>query len=221
MEKRDYYEILGVSRNASKAEIKDAYRRLALHHHPDLNKSPEAEEKFRELSEAYAVLSDEEKRQQYDQSWDSEIDNRYTPEDVFRGVDFGVVHPEPARSPKSGKLHSFSWAVIIVLIAVITTTALTAMWYVLSGGEQVFWGLGESSSILSILPNLMLVLMVIVPIVAVVAFVFRQHRKSRLGSWATRRRPSPTEGQVEYCYYCGASMPSGAVFCKKCGRPQT
>lgn len=65
--KRDYYEILGVSRNASQEEIKKAYRRLALQWHPDRNKSPEAEEKFKEINEAYEVLSDSQKRAAYDQ----------------------------------------------------------------------------------------------------------------------------------------------------------
>ncbi|MEM3454037.1 MAG: DnaJ domain-containing protein, partial [Thermoproteota archaeon] len=64
--KKDYYEILGVSRNATKEEIKRAFRQLALKYHPDRNKSPEAEEKFKEISEAYAVLSDDEKRRLYD-----------------------------------------------------------------------------------------------------------------------------------------------------------
>jgi len=62
MQKRDYYEVLGVSRSASKDEMKDAYRKLALQYHPDRNKTPEAEEKFKEISEAYAVLSDEQKK---------------------------------------------------------------------------------------------------------------------------------------------------------------
>ena len=56
MNKRDYYEILGVSRDATKQEIKKAYRKLALKYHPDKNPSKEAEEKFKEISEAYAVL---------------------------------------------------------------------------------------------------------------------------------------------------------------------
>ena len=67
-EKRDYYEVLGVKRDASKDEIKDAYRKLAMQFHPDRNKDPGAEEKFKEISEAYAVLIDNQKRQQYDHS---------------------------------------------------------------------------------------------------------------------------------------------------------
>ena len=68
MTKRDYYEILGVPRNATKEEIKKAYRRLALKYHPDRNPGDkEAEEKFKEAAEAYQVLSDDEKRRIYDQ----------------------------------------------------------------------------------------------------------------------------------------------------------
>lgn len=65
--KRDYYEILGVDKNSSQADIKKAYRVLALKYHPDKNKSDDAEEKFKEINEAYQVLSDEKKRQTYDQ----------------------------------------------------------------------------------------------------------------------------------------------------------
>ena len=66
-EKRDYYEVLGVEKNASAAEIKSAFRKLAKKYHPDLNKDdPSAAEKFKEAQEAYEVLSDEEKRSQYD-----------------------------------------------------------------------------------------------------------------------------------------------------------
>lgn len=90
-EKRDYYEVLGVSRNASKEEIKDAYRKLAMQYHPDRNKSPDAEEKFKEISEAYAVLSDDEKRQQYDLLGHAGFDQRYTAEDIFRGADFESI----------------------------------------------------------------------------------------------------------------------------------
>src|SRR5262245_48031021 len=66
-EKRDYYEVLGVQRNATSQELKSAYRKVALQHHPDRNPgSKEAEEKFKEASEAYEVLSDPEKRARYD-----------------------------------------------------------------------------------------------------------------------------------------------------------
>lgn len=64
---RDYYEILGVDKSASAADIKKAYRKLALQYHPDKNKAPDAEEKFKEINEAYEVLRDEEKRKTYDQ----------------------------------------------------------------------------------------------------------------------------------------------------------
>jgi len=90
-EKRDYYEVLGVQRSASKDEIKDAYRKLAMQYHPDRNKAPEAEEKFKEISEAYAVLSDDEKRQQYDMLGHAGFDQRYTQEDIFRGADFSSI----------------------------------------------------------------------------------------------------------------------------------
>jgi len=65
--KRDYYEILGIPKGAGVDEIKKAYRKLALEFHPDRNKDKGAEEKFKEISEAYAVLSDEQKRAAYDQ----------------------------------------------------------------------------------------------------------------------------------------------------------
>lgn len=67
MEKRDYYEVLGVSKNASDDEIKSAFRKLAKKYHPDINKDPDAPNKFKEAQEAYAVLSDKSKRAQYDQ----------------------------------------------------------------------------------------------------------------------------------------------------------
>ena len=67
MNKRDYYEVLGVSKNAIDAEIKSAFRKLAKQYHPDINKEAGSEEKFKEIQEAYAVLSDATKRKQYDQ----------------------------------------------------------------------------------------------------------------------------------------------------------
>jgi molecular chaperone DnaJ len=91
MTKRDYYEILGVNKNASKTEIKKAYRKLALKYHPDKNPEKDAEEKFKEISEAYAVLYDDEKRRMYDQFGHAGIDQRYSAEDIFRGADFSDI----------------------------------------------------------------------------------------------------------------------------------
>jgi len=91
MTKKDYYEILGVNRDASKSDIKKAYRKLALKYHPDKNKSEDAEERFKEISEAYAVLYDDEKRQMYDQYGHAGIDQQFTQEDIFRGADFGDI----------------------------------------------------------------------------------------------------------------------------------
>ncbi|MCL2863198.1 MAG: molecular chaperone DnaJ [Methanimicrococcus sp.] len=86
--KKDYYEILGVTREASDEEIKKSYRKLAMQYHPDKNDAPDAEEKFKEISEAYAVLSDPEKRASYDQFGHAGFDSRYTQEDIFR--DFNI-----------------------------------------------------------------------------------------------------------------------------------
>ena len=63
---RDYYEVLGVPRDADTEDIRRAYRKLARENHPDINKDPEAEDRFKEISEAYEVLRDEERRRQYD-----------------------------------------------------------------------------------------------------------------------------------------------------------
>ncbi len=84
----DFYDVLGVQKNASKDDIKAAYRKLALQFHPDRNKSPEAEEKFKEISEAYAVLSDDDKRRQYDAYGREGVYQKYSREDIFRGADF-------------------------------------------------------------------------------------------------------------------------------------
>ena len=76
MSKRDYYEVLGVSKTATQDELKKAYRKLARKYHPDLNKdNAEAAEKFKECNEAYSVLSDEQKRAQYDQFGHAAFEN--------------------------------------------------------------------------------------------------------------------------------------------------
>lgn len=84
---RDYYEVLGVPRDADQAAIKDAFRRLALRYHPDRNKDPGAEERFKEIAEAYAVLSDPKKRREYDTGGFAGVAG-LSPEDLFGGIDF-------------------------------------------------------------------------------------------------------------------------------------
>ena len=89
MASKDYYEMLGVSKNAGDDEIKRAYRKLAMKYQPDGNPNKkDAEERFKELNEAYAVLSDKEKRKQYDTFGKEGFHQRYTQEDIFRGFDF-------------------------------------------------------------------------------------------------------------------------------------
>jgi curved DNA-binding protein len=87
MKNKDYYAALGVARGATDDEIKKAYRKLAMQFHPDRNKGDKkAEEKFKDISEAYAVLSDKEKRSQFDQFGAAGFRQRYSQEDIFRGA---------------------------------------------------------------------------------------------------------------------------------------
>lgn len=91
----DYYEVLGIKKDSSPQDIKKAYRKLAMKYHPDRNKGDkEAEEKFKKISEAYAVLSDAEKRKQYDTFGASGFQQRYSQEDIFRGFDLGDILKE-------------------------------------------------------------------------------------------------------------------------------
>lgn len=88
----EYYQILGVAKTASADEIKKAYRKLAIKYHPDKNPGDkQAEDKFKEISEAYAVLSDPEKRQQYDTFGSSGFKQRYSQEDIFRNFDLNDI----------------------------------------------------------------------------------------------------------------------------------
>ncbi|MFA4916923.1 MAG: DnaJ C-terminal domain-containing protein [Syntrophales bacterium] len=88
----DYYKILGVDKKADDKEIKKVYRKLALKYHPDKNPdNKEAEEKFKKISEAYAVLSDHEKRQQYDSFGSDAFSQRFSREDIFRNFDLNEI----------------------------------------------------------------------------------------------------------------------------------
>ena len=91
----DYYDTLGVSKTATDAEIKKKFRSLAMKYHPDRNPDDkEAEENFKKVNEAYAVLSDSEKRKQYDRFGDAAFHQRYSNDDIFRGTDFASIFEE-------------------------------------------------------------------------------------------------------------------------------
>ncbi|MBW2610328.1 MAG: DnaJ domain-containing protein [Deltaproteobacteria bacterium] len=106
---KNYYTILGVAKSASPEEIKKAYRKLAMKYHPDHNKgNKKAETKFKDISEAYAVLSDKEKRKQYDMFGSEGFQNRFTQEDIFRDFDFGSVFKEFGFRGRGGGQNIFS-----------------------------------------------------------------------------------------------------------------
>jgi molecular chaperone DnaJ len=89
MSKRDYYEVLGVGKDASKDEMKKAYRKLSKKYHPDINKEADADEKFKEISEAYEVLSDDQKRAQYDRFGHTDPNQGFAGGADFGGGGFG------------------------------------------------------------------------------------------------------------------------------------
>ncbi|MFH0972093.1 MAG: molecular chaperone DnaJ [Candidatus Micrarchaeota archaeon] len=88
---KDYYGILGVPRSATKGQIKDSYRKLAFEWHPDRNKTKDAEEKFKRITEAYAVLSDDQKKQQYDAYGSADFSKMYSQEDIFKNSNFEEI----------------------------------------------------------------------------------------------------------------------------------
>ena len=91
----DYYTILGIDKKASASEIKKAYRKLALKYHPDKTKGDKTmEKKFTKISEAYAVLSDPKKKNQYDTYGSADFQQRFSQEDIFRNFDLGDILKE-------------------------------------------------------------------------------------------------------------------------------
>ena len=95
MAETNYYKMLGLNKNASEEDIKKSYRKLAMKYHPDHTKGDKsAEENFKKISEAYAVLSDKEKRKQYDTFGSAGFQQRYSQEDIFRGFDFDSILSE-------------------------------------------------------------------------------------------------------------------------------
>ncbi len=115
MPEADYYKTLGVDKNSSDGDIKKAYRKLAMKYHPDQTKGNKAaEEKFKKISEAYAVLSDKEKRKQYDTFGSDGFQQRYSQDDIFRNFDFGSIFkefgfggPGPSSGGRNGMRFSF------------------------------------------------------------------------------------------------------------------
>ncbi len=105
MSESDYYEILQVTENADQQQVKESYRKLAFQYHPDRNQDPESSIKMKAINEAYAVLSNPEKRRDYDimksrygSAAQSHFKNTYTEEDIFRGSDINRVFEEMAKT---------------------------------------------------------------------------------------------------------------------------
>jgi curved DNA-binding protein len=105
---RNYYEILGVDKTASEADLKKAYRKLAMQYHPDRNQGDKAaEEKFKEINEAYAVLSDPQKKRQYDTVGDTRFHQQYSSDDIFRNTDFASIFEEMGLGGRGSFFSSF------------------------------------------------------------------------------------------------------------------
>ncbi len=99
---KDYYKVLGVSRDVSPEDLKKAFKKLAMQYHPDRNPAKEAEEKFKEINEAYAVLSDPEKRKQYDMFGAENFGQRYSSEDIFSNFDFRSMFDDNGGGGRGG-----------------------------------------------------------------------------------------------------------------------
>ena len=110
MDKKDYYEVLGVSKDASQAEIKSAFRKLAKKYHPDVSKEPDAEERFKEAQEAYAVLSDENKRKQYDQFGHAAFNNNGAGGYDFSDFDFSDIFSDLFGANFGGGFSNFGFS---------------------------------------------------------------------------------------------------------------
>ena len=105
---KDYYSILGVPRNATEGDLKKAFRKKAMDYHPDRNKdNPKAEEKFKSVNEAYAVLSDKGKRSQYDRFGSDGFHKRFSREDIFKDFDFGDIFSSFGSQPGTGGTGGF------------------------------------------------------------------------------------------------------------------
>ena len=102
MPAKSYYDVLGVARDASADDIKKAFRKLAMKYHPDRNSTKEAEERFKEANEAYAVLSDPEKRRQYDMVGASGFEQKYSRDEIFRNFDFNSIFEEMGLGGRGG-----------------------------------------------------------------------------------------------------------------------
>jgi curved DNA-binding protein len=104
MASTDYYKALGVDKKASPDDIKKAFRKLAVKYHPDRNPDNKAaEDKFKEINEAYAVLSDAKKKEEYDTYGSSGFHKQYSREDIFRGFDFGNAYKDMGAGAGAGE----------------------------------------------------------------------------------------------------------------------
>ncbi|MDE1870810.1 MAG: DnaJ domain-containing protein [Candidatus Micrarchaeota archaeon] len=107
MVNKDYYKILGISKGATRDEVKEAYRKLVLKYHPDVNKDSTAEAKMQEINEAYAVLIDENKRKQYDSFGPEGFSRRFSEDDIFKGFNFEDIIREFEENVFTGGFGGF------------------------------------------------------------------------------------------------------------------